>query len=245
MKCCWCTEFLSQLSIFPFYKKENPQITILDVEEITISAPSPPQIRSPTVALARPDTTATDRTGPRGLRPGRTPTVRLSLFIAPASSPFLKTLQHSPPPPSNLICCENHVYHSVFSRSSFAHPQSHFSLQSQTHFGFSVLPLPVFSQASLQAHFSFYFVGNLPFSVDSPQLAGLFESTRNVEMVEILILEFGFFPHFFFFFLGPGFSGLPPFFWIKFFLENITFLAGDLRQDNRKQRIWICYHGRS
>ncbi|XP_057999552.1 29 kDa ribonucleoprotein, chloroplastic-like isoform X2 [Hevea brasiliensis] len=28
------------------------------------------------------------------------------------------------------------------------------------------------------------FVGNLPFSVDSAQLAGLFESARNVEMVE-------------------------------------------------------------
>jgi hypothetical protein len=186
-------------------------------------APSPPQIRSPTVALARPDTTATDRTGPRGLRPGRTPTVRLSLFIAPASSPFLKTLQHSPPPPSNLICCENHVYHSVFSRSSFAHPQSHFSLQSQTHFGFSVLPLPVFSQASLQAHFSFYFVGNLPFSVDSPQLAGLFESTRNVEMVEILILEFGFFPHFFFFFWVQDLVVCPLFFGLNFFLKILLF----------------------
>jgi hypothetical protein len=42
------------------------------------------------------------------------------------------------------------------------------------------------------------FVGNLPFSVDSAQLAGLFESAGNVEMVEVLILEFGFFPAFFF-----------------------------------------------
>jgi nucleolin len=36
------------------------------------------------------------------------------------------------------------------------------------------------------------FVGNLPFSVDSAQLAGLFESAGNVEMVEVLIPEFGF-----------------------------------------------------
>lgn len=30
------------------------------------------------------------------------------------------------------------------------------------------------------------FVGNLPFSVDSAQLAGLFESAGNVEMVEVI-----------------------------------------------------------
>ena len=30
------------------------------------------------------------------------------------------------------------------------------------------------------------FVGNLPFSVDSSQLAGLFERAGNVEMVEVL-----------------------------------------------------------
>lgn len=29
------------------------------------------------------------------------------------------------------------------------------------------------------------FVGNLPFTVDSAQLAGLFESAGNVEMVEV------------------------------------------------------------
>jgi hypothetical protein len=71
-------------------------------------------------------------------------------------------------------------------------------------------------------------VGNLPFSVDNPQLTGLFESAGNVEMVKVLILEFGFFPHCLFFFFGAGFSGLPLFFLIKFFLGNITFLAGDL-----------------
>lgn len=32
------------------------------------------------------------------------------------------------------------------------------------------------------------FVGNLPFSVDSAQLAGLFETAGNVEMVEVLFV---------------------------------------------------------
>lgn len=36
------------------------------------------------------------------------------------------------------------------------------------------------------------FVGNLPFNVDSSQLAGLFESAGNVEMVEVIgLLGFG------------------------------------------------------
>lgn len=34
------------------------------------------------------------------------------------------------------------------------------------------------------------FVGNLPFSVDSSQLAGLFESAGNVEMVEVFLAFF-------------------------------------------------------
>lgn len=34
------------------------------------------------------------------------------------------------------------------------------------------------------------FVGNLPFSVDSAQLAGLFESAGNVEMVEVIFFHF-------------------------------------------------------
>jgi nucleolin len=40
------------------------------------------------------------------------------------------------------------------------------------------------------------FVGNLPFSVDNAQLAGLFESTRNLKMVEVLILGFDNFDEF-------------------------------------------------
>ncbi|KAL5078129.1 hypothetical protein RYX36_017113, partial [Vicia faba] len=32
----------------------------------------------------------------------------------------------------------------------------------------------------------FLFVGNLPFSVDSAQVAEIFESVRNVEMVEVI-----------------------------------------------------------
>jgi RNA recognition motif-containing protein len=66
-------------------------------------------------------------------------------------------------------------------------------------------------------------VGNLPFSVDNPQLTGVFESAGNVEMVKVWILEFGFFPHCLFFFFGAGFSGLPLFFLLNFFLEILLF----------------------
>lgn len=56
------------------------------------------------------------------------------------------------------------------------------------------------------------FVGNLPFNVDSAQLAGLFESAGNVEMVEV-----GFPPlclcKRWVSFLGVGFCGLPFLFW--------------------------------
>lgn len=38
------------------------------------------------------------------------------------------------------------------------------------------------------------FVGNLPFSVDSAGLAGLFEQAGNVEMVEVLFFSFVVFP---------------------------------------------------
>lgn len=44
------------------------------------------------------------------------------------------------------------------------------------------------------------FVGNLPFSVDSAQLAGLFQGAGNVEMVEVCSLDLSGVLDFFFFF---------------------------------------------
>lgn len=40
------------------------------------------------------------------------------------------------------------------------------------------------------------FVGNLPFNVDSAELAGLFERAGNVEMVEVLLFYFIFLTNF-------------------------------------------------